>query len=365
MKTHYGGVVSYLILMLAHSAGGFAQKPAAIESKQCSVPAEGASTSGDAPIAIVGGRPIYKSDLTAQTNGQLLQLRQQQYNVEKQALEALIRQKVVEAEAKKQGLTVGQLYQKEVDSKVPEPTEAEARGYYLAVKNRTTLPFNDLKPQIMNFLKSDEIRQAQVKYADSLRAKADVSILLAPPTVEVSESDPARIEGNPNAPVTIVEFGDFQCPFCGRVEPTLMDLLRKYNGQVKLSFRDFPLSQIHPFAEGAAEAGRCAQAQGKFWPMHDAMYANQSKLDQADLIKTAASLGMNESAFATCLKSNAYQADIRRDVDAGQRAGVTGTPTFFINGRLLSGAVPEEQFEHIIGVELARLKRKNPSVGER
>jgi protein-disulfide isomerase len=321
--------------------------------------------SGDSPIAIVEGQPIFKSDLTGPAAAQLLQIHQQEYKIESQALDALIRQKVVEAEAKKEGMTVEQLYQKEVDSKVPDPSGAEARGYYLAVRGQTTLPFSTVEPQIKRLIKNAEIQAARAKYADSLRVNARVAIFLQPPTVELGSNDPARIEGNPKAPITIVEFADFQCPFCGRVEPTLMDLLKKYKGQVKLAFRDFPLSTIHPYAEGAAEAGRCAEAQGKFWPMHDAMYADQSKLTEADLIKTAGSLGMDTKSFAACLKSGRYSAAIQQDVAAGAKAGVTGTPAFFINGRFLSGAVPEEQFQQIIDSELADLKNKARTVASR
>ncbi|HEV2322906.1 MAG TPA: DsbA family protein [Terracidiphilus sp.] len=189
--------------------------------------------------------------------------------------------------------------------------------------------------------------------------------MIQPPKVDTGENDPARMEGDPNAPITIVEFGDYQCPYCGRAESTVEDVLKKYHGKVKLAFRDFPLSAIHPFADGAAEASRCAEAQNKFWPMHDAMYANQSKLTVDDLIKTASSLGMNQDSFASCLKADTYKKAIQQDLEAGQKAGVTGTPAFFINGRFLNGSVPEVQFEAIIDSELATLKNENSTMAAR
>jgi protein-disulfide isomerase len=353
MKTPYARSAFCLTLVLACSAWGFAQKDRSKPDAICSLPGVASKTDGEQPIATVDGQPIYQSDLTGPAAAQMLQIRQQGYKVESEALDALIRQKVVEIEAKKEGISVEQLYQKEVDSKIPEPSDAEAKGFYFAVKSRTPLPFNALEPQIKEMIKGDEIQEARAKYADSLRAQADVAILLQPPAVELGANDPARVEGNPKAPVTIVEFADFQCPFCGRVEPTLVDLLKKYNGKVSLAFRDFPLRAAHPFAEGAAEAGRCAEAQGKFWPMHDALYADQSKLSADDLIKTAATVGMDRSSFAACLKSGKYSAAIEQDEAIGSKAGVTGTPAFFINGRFLSGAAPEEQFQQIIDSELA------------
>ncbi len=365
MQARYTKTVYYLILLLACSAWGFARSGPRKPGPTCAWPGAVSKADSEQPIANVDGHPIYKSDLTGPAAAQLLQARQQEYKVESQALDALIRQKVVEVEAKKQGMSVEQLYQKEVDSKIPEPSDDEAKGYYLAVKSQTTLPFSAVEPQVKQMLKNAETQQARAKYADSLRAQANVAVFLQPPTVDLGANDPERVEGNPQAPVTIVEFADFQCPFCGRVEPTLADLLKKYNGKVKLAFRDFPLATIHPFAEGAAEAGRCAEAQGKFWPMHDAMYANQSKLSEDDLIKTAASLGIDSSSFAACLKSGKYKAAIQADAMAGSRAGVTGTPAFFINGRFLSGAVPEEQFQQIIDSELAVSKGRNGTVASR
>jgi protein-disulfide isomerase len=353
MKTPYARSAFCLTLVLACSAWGFARKDRRKPDATCPLPGAASKTSGEQPIATVDGQPIYKRDFTGSAASQMLQIRQQEYKVESEALDALIRQKVVEIEAKEEGISVEQLYQKEVDSKIPEPSDAEAKGFYFAVKSRTPLPFNAVEPQIKEMIKRDETQEARAKYADSLRAKTNIAVFLQPPTVELGANDPERVEGNPKAPVTIVEFADFQCPFCGRVEPTLADLLRKYNGKVNLAFRDFPLRAIHPFAEGAAEAGRCAEAQRKFWPMHDAMYADQAMLSAEDLTKTAAGLGMDRSSFAACLKSGKYSAAIQQDEAIGSRSGVTGTPAFFINGRFLSGAAPEEQFQQIIDSELA------------
>lgn len=359
----------YLGLALACASWGFGQSSAgnydaqakrpAIEPAACPVPAEGGKAgTADAPIATVEGEPIYKQDLDGATAAQMLKIHQEEYKIESQALDSLVRTKLVEDEAKKQGISVEQLYQKEVDSKVPEPTEAEVKGYYFAVKNQVNGPFEKVEPQLAKVVKALEVQQAREQYADSLRTGRNVSILLQPPAIKLGPDDPARVEGSPAAPVTIVEFGDFQCPFCGRVEPTLADLLKKYEGRVKLAFRDFPLAAIHVHAEEAAEAARCAEAQGKFWPMHDAMYSEQSKLRGPDLIETAGRLGMDRASFAACLKSGKYKAAIQQDVAAGTKAGVTGTPTFFINGRFLEGSVPSAQFEKIIDADLAAIKGK-------
>lgn len=357
-----------LVCFASGSAQGGTSKhdASAIARTQNPSTSSGSEISADTtPIAIVEGQPIFMGDLAGATAAKLLQIHQQEYEAESQALDMLIRRKVVEIEARKQGISVDQLYQKEVDSKITDPSDAEAKGYYLAIKSQTTQSFSTLLPQIKRRMKEGEVQEARDRFADSLRSKSEVAILLQPPKINTGENDPARIKGDPNAPITIVEFADYQCPYCGRAEPTVEDLLKKFDGKVKLAFRDFPLSAIHPFAEGAAEAGRCAEAQHKFWPMHDAMYANQSKLAEDDLIKTASGLGMDEQSFASCLKASTYKSAIQQDQEAGQKAGVNGTPAFFINGRFLNGSVPEEQFEEIINSELATLKGQNSTMAAR
>src|SRR5262249_61573086 len=134
-----------------------------------------------------------------------------------EALDSVIRKKLVQAEAKRKGLSVDELLKQEVDSKIPEPSDAEAKGYYFAARNAGTHAFEDLKPQLKRLLRNAEIEQARLKYADSLRAKAEIAIYLRPPSVEVAY-DPDRVKGDPKAPVTIVEFSDFQCPFCKKTE---------------------------------------------------------------------------------------------------------------------------------------------------
>jgi protein-disulfide isomerase len=145
------------------------------------------------------------------------------------------------------------------------------------------------------------------------------------------------VKGDPKAPVTIVEFSDFQCPYCKKSESTLKDLLAKYNGQVKVAWRDFPLREIHPQAQAAAEAARCAGERGKFWEFHDALFADQSKLKEADLVAAARTLGLDGKSFQSCLASGRFKSKIEADLQEGSNVGVVGTPGFFINGVFLSG----------------------------
>ncbi len=306
------------------------------------------------PVAIVAGQSIYERDLMSVAGPGLLDLRKQEYKLKSDALNQYIRKKLIEVDAKKRGLSAEELLKQEVDSKIAEPSDDEAKGYYLALRSQTSLPFDQIKPQAKQLLKNSEIQQAREAYADSLRDKTEISILLQPPSVQVGY-DPARVKGSADAPVTIVEFADFQCPFCSRVQPALKDVLARYQGKVKLAYRDFPLSQIHQHAEMAAEASHCALTQGKYWEMNDAMFADQSKLEEAALVKTAASLGLDQNSFASCLKSGKYKAVVQQDFDAGTQAGVNATPTFFINGEFLSGAQSDADFTKIIDRQLSAL----------
>ena len=304
------------------------------------------------PVAIVGGQPVTEQEvLDAIGQQQLMQLRNQQYDVESKALEGLIKLKVVQSEAKKRGMTPEALVALEVDSKVADPPDSEVEAFFWG-QNRVGVRFEDVKDQFRSALKTLKIQKARSIYAESLRKTIDVRVMLRPPAVDVAY-DPARVKGDANAPVTIVEFSDFQCPFCKQAEGTLQAILAKYGSRVRLAFMDFPLREIHPRAQSAAEAARCAGEQGKFWEYHDVLYADQTKLDGPALIASARALTLNEPAFQSCLESGKFRSQIDADLAEGQKAGVSGTPGFFINGVFLSGSLPQAEFEKIIDTQLA------------
>jgi protein-disulfide isomerase len=170
--------------------------------------------------------------------------------------------------------------------------------------------------------------------------------------------DRGRLKGSPHAPVILVEFSDFQCPFCRGVQGTLKNLLAKYEGRVSLAYRDFPLRELHAQSQLAAESSRCAGEQGRFWEYHDLLFANAGKLNNSSAIDFAESLGLNTAQFASCLSTARYKKQIEQDIQDGIRAGVEGTPGIFINGILVSGAQPEGVFEKVIEAELAAHREK-------
>src|SRR3984957_19734638 len=309
-------------------------------------------TKKNEPIATVDGQIITEDDLAPFVQGQLRPLRDQEYQIKKKALESLISQKVLEAEAKKKGLTTDKLLEQEVDSKVPEPSDVEINAIYAVQKDQINRPLEEVKSQLQQNLKRAKIQIARQEYSARLREQAKVAVLLSPPKVQVN-IDPKRVKGNPKARVMIVEFSDFQCPYCGQVEATLKSVLAKHEGTVALAFRDMPISQIHPFAQGAAEAARCAGEQGKFWEYHDLLFADQGALHRSGLIAKAAKLQLDPQQFETCISSEKYKSQVQQDNQEGMRAGVSGTPGFFINGVFISGAQPEAAFDKIIEEQLA------------
>ena len=304
------------------------------------------------PVAIVGGQPISEQDLQeALGPQQAMQLRAQEYEAKSKALENLIRLKVTQAEAKRRGTSAERLIEQEVDSKVADPTDGEVEAYFWG-QNHAGASLDESREQYRAGLKQLRIQRARQVYADSLRAKTDVAVLLRPPSVDI-HFDPTRVKGDPGAPVTIVEFSDYQCPFCKKTESVLRGLLDKYNGRVKLAYMDFPLPEIHPRAEAAAEASRCAGEQGKFWEFHDSLFADPAKLDDRDLIERARTLGLRKEPFQACLASGKFRKSVDADREEGTRAGVAGTPGFFINGVFLSGAQSPAEFEKMIDAQLS------------
>ena len=175
-------------------------------------------------------------------------------------------------------------------------------------------------------------------------------------TMPVSERD--HRQGPESATVTLVQYGDYECPYTRQSTWVVQAIQQQLGDQLRFVFRNFPLIEIHPHALHAAFAAEAAAAQGKFWQMHDAMYADQSKLDEASLVKTAAGLGMDQNSFESCLKSSKYKTDVEHDVQAASEAGVNATPTFFINGEFLSGVQSDADFGKIIDRQLATLGGK-------
>jgi protein-disulfide isomerase len=307
------------------------------------------------PLAEVDGIAITSEEVEKPLAPQVSKLEEQIYNLKRQKLEALIDDKLLEKEAAKRKLTVPTLLDAEVTSKVGLVTEQEIEKFYQENKAQIKGEPAQVREQIRSYLQNQKLYAKRDEFVKSLRSQAKVVVNLKPPPVlrvEVSV-DGAPFKGPAKAPVTIVEFSDFHCPFCRRVLPTLAQIESKYGEKVKLVFRDFPIDNLHPGASKAHEAARCANEQGKFWAYHDKLFAAPPKSSPEIFKALAKEVGL-DGTFETCFDGGKYQADIKKDIEEGNRVGVTGTPAFFINGRLISGAQPLEAFARIIDDELSR-----------
>ena len=311
-----------------------------------------ADTAQPQVMAVVGGEEISRSEVEDAVAADLLKLKQQQHQTLEEGLEQAISRKLLDLEAASRGLTVEELVQQEVEEKIETPTDEQVDAFYEERKDQIQQPKEQVADRIRQFLQQQGLQERFGELVAGLREKYEVRSLLDPFRVEIAAAD-SPSKGPEDAPVTIIEFSDFQCPFCSRVNPALDKVLETYGDDVRVVFRQFPLG-IHPQAPKAAEAALCAHEQGKFWEMHDALFADQRNLQVPALKEKAASLGIDTEAFNACLDEDRYADKVEEDFEAGRRAGVSGTPALFINGRFLSGAQPFEEFARIIDDELKR-----------
>ena len=306
--------------------------------------------------ARMGDQVVTLEELEKALAPQLARLEEQRYKLMESRLEEMIAERLVAQEAKRRGVTVEELLKAEVSSKVPEVTEAEVTAFIVQNKSRLQGETSALRPKVREYLEGEKEVQQRRAYVASLRQAAKVTVFLREPEpIRIPVNvEGAFVQGPKDAPVTIVEFSDFQCPFCRNVVPTVKELMRQYPATVRWAFRDFPLASLHPKAPKAAEAARCAGEQGKFWEYHDLLFDSQAQATVEDFKRFADQLKLDPKGFASCLDSGRQKAAVQSDVEEGARLGITGTPTFFINGRMLVGAQPLESFRGIIEAELRR-----------
>ena len=309
-------------------------------------------------VADVDGQIVYASDLEKSAGKVLSEQRERFYHLQRQKLEEYVNAVLLTREAKKRGVPVETLLDREVHSKIMSITDDEIEVFYRSNKSRLGMDLKEAREQIREFLRVKKIEAQKILYLKSLRSNSRIETYLKAPPVFRAEvpTTGAPSKGPEYAPVTIVKFEDYQCPFCKEIQPIFRELLARYNGKVRLLHKDLPLEAIHPQARQAAEAARCSDEQGKFWSYHDVLYANSPNASQENLKSYAKEVGLDVGAFDGCLGSGKSKALVQRDLRDGAQLGVTGTPTFFINGREISGNQPLEVFGAIIDEELGRTK---------
>ncbi len=333
---------------LLAACGGQSSTPGTTSAPAATKPAAGTGQ----PLATVGEKTITQGDVETHVAARLVELDNERYEAMKQGLDELIAEELFTQEAKTRGVTPEALMEQEVVAKIPEPSDADVQKVYDENKERLQgQTLEQIKPRIVAYLKGQQEQQRRDAYIAELRTKHKTTVSLRPPIVEVATAGRPE-KGGRDAAVTIIEFSDYECPFCKRAEGVVDQVVSTYGDKVKVVFRDFPLP-FHANARPAAEAANCAASQGKFWEYHGKLFANQTALTPDKLNGYATEIGLDGQKFSECLAQKPHAAAIDKDIEDGQKVGVSGTPAFFINGRMLSGAQPFEKFKELIDEELA------------
>ena len=318
----------------------------------------GSDPSGEEVLAVVDGTSITLADLDSRVGEQLgrmdFQYRSQRYQLIESALTDMIQSRLLTEEAAARGVSVDELVASTTEGKV-EVSDAQVEDWYRRNRSRVGgQPFEEVSSQVRIFLEDAERAQLVNALAKQLETEREVVYYLEPARAEFDLTG-APSAGPEDAAVTLVEFSDFQCPFCGRFFPTVNEIKEKYGGQVRFVYLQFPLTNLHPNAFKAAEASLCAHDQGSFWEMHDLLFTEQSSLGVPELKEKASRLGLDTEEFDACLDSGRQAERIRADMQQGTTVGVSGTPALFVNGvNLPGGAVPYELVAAAIDRELRR-----------
>ena len=332
----------------------------------CSAPAQQTTPgpSGSDVAARVGDRTITVQEVDDRWRqsqpAEHAQAVQQIYDGRKGTLDAIVADMLIEQAANAKGVEPAQFTEAEIARRIKPVTDGQVAAFFQG--NQAQMQgrgIDVMGPAIRRYLEDQQRVDAHVALVAELRkAGPPIRLVLDAPRhqVEVSPDDP--VLGAAGAPVTLVEFSDFQCPFCARLVPTLKRVKEEYGDRVRVVWKDFPLTSIHPQAFTAAAAGQCAREQGKFWELHDRLFGNQQALDPVSLKKYAADAGLEAAQFNACLDEAKYGERVQEQMGVGTRLGVASTPAVFINGRLVTGAQPYEVFSAIIDEELERARSK-------
>lgn len=293
-------------------------------------------------MATVSGQPITAGDVEDALQPVIFDSQEQVYTLRKQSLDAKLNDMLLDAEAKKRNMTPKAVYDAEVLAKVKPPTEEEARKLYDDNKEKLNGTYEQFKPQIFEYLQGQQQQKLEMEFAEQLRKAGAVQIILRepdPPVLSIATDDQPS-KGSASAPVTIIEFTDYQCPSCAKSQPIIEEVAKEYGDKVRLVARDFPLEQ-HTYAAKAAEAAEAAREQGKYWEYVAVLFKNQNALEIAKLKEYATQVGLDRAKFDQALDSGKFTDKVQRDLREGDKLGVNSTPTVFINGKRIRDKTPE------------------------
>lgn len=349
------------ILLLLTGCGRLGLDPSADGDgdASASTAATKARPGDDRVVAELDGREITQGELHRHMQEQFLDelLRQPEselYAMRERAIRDLVQRHVIDAAAAERGMTAEALFE-EVTASAPPVTLEDVTQWYTENEARLRgARLEDVAPQIQQMLEGEARSRAWTAFLEPRFDALDWSMAIEPPRMEIEAT--RLVRGDADAPITLTAFSDYQCPYCIRSEPVLAEVLARYPGQVRLVHRHFPLDSIHPFARPASEAAMCADEQDRFWDFHDAIFARNGRLTEESFSEIGAELGLDLDALDQCIDERRYRDFVADDFAAGEAAGVTGTPAFFVNGIALRGAQDADAISALIDTELERLE---------
>lgn len=305
------------------------------------------SPTSSSALAEVDGRILTTSDLEKKESGSLLQARYTYYQSQRKALDQLVDEELLALAAEHLHLTTDQLLEKIVYKDIKDPTEDQLQVYYEGMESNE--PYPAVRDRVLDHIRQLRRDKARAAYVKELRTQAKLRVLLAPPVASVNVED-AYVKGPKDAPVQLIEYADYECPYCQQVNPLIQKLQEEYGDKVSFAYKDFPLP-MHHRAQKAAEAARCAGEQGKFWEYHDVLYYSHM-LDIPDLKKHAQVLKLDEDLFAKCLDTGKEAETVKRTLEEGKKMVLPGTPSFFVNGHYFHGSVDYAALKEMVDQQL-------------
>jgi protein-disulfide isomerase len=306
-------------------------------------------SSNSAVVLEINGKKFTFSEFEQKRPAALFQARNTFYQSARKSAEEFVDSYLLEQQADAEHVTVAELLERHVNSVIEkDPPEDALRVYYEGVD--TAEPYEAVRPQIVSHIRQKRLDKAKAEYLKTLHSQAKVAIRMSPPRASISLKD-TPLRGPQDAPVTIIEYADYECPYCQQIQPVLEKLEAEYKGKVAFAYKDAPLP-MHPHAQKAGEAARCAGAQGKYWEYHDLLFSSKA-LEIPQLKEGAATLKLDTQAFDKCLTSGEQEKAVKTQLAEAQTFQLQGTPSFFINGIFFSGSLTLEQFHTVIDDELA------------
>lgn len=303
-------------------------------------------------LAEVNGNKLTLADLEQKRAAGMFQARTNYYEAQRKLIESLVDESLLEQRAKKEGLTVEELLDRHVDKAIAkDPPEESLRVYYEGID--TTESYEVMRSKIIDAIRQRRLAKAKNAYVQSLRAQAPMIIRMAPPRAPIAMKN-VPVRGAGSSPITMLEFADYECPYCQQIQPILDRIEQEFKGKLAFAYKDYPLP-MHPNAQKAAEAAHCAGSQAKYWEYHDAMLTNKV-LDLASLKRYARDLKLDTAAFDTCLDGGQKADVVKTNMTEAQGMGLQGTPTVFINGRYVSGELSYERIRNVIAEELSAIE---------